>query len=88
MPVFLGARRLPTPSDLGCFFQEIKKKEKKKIKPPTKRAFPLGSSFIINKFRVASLRNDHQDDVNCLDFKRNPAHFHAFVILHELNTLM
>jgi len=45
-------------------------------------------SFIINQPRVASLRNDHQNDVNCLDFRKNPASFHAFVILHELNTLM
>lgn len=45
-------------------------------------------SSIINKPGVSSLRNDHRDDVNCLDFKRNLAHFRAFVILHELNTWM
>lgn len=62
--------------------------EKKTQTTNIQKHLPSQFCFIINKPRVASLKNDHQDDISCLDFKRNPAHFHAFVILHELNTLM
>jgi len=66
-----------------------KEKEKRKNKRKKKKKHSLSVlSFIINKLRVTSLRNDHQDEVKCLDFKRNLIHFYAFVNLHELNTSM